>query len=131
MRKFLAPLALILASVAGAFGFLVRRYVVQGESMLRAYAPGDRLLIDRVSFRFREPRIGEVVVVRQPRAAGRRDLKRIAASPGAPVVVNGASVLLAPDEWFVLGDNLDASTDSRQLGPVKRRDILGRAWFKY
>jgi hypothetical protein len=31
----------------------------------------------------------------------------------------------------VLGDNLDESTDSRDLGPVKRQDIAGRVWFRY
>jgi signal peptidase I len=112
-------------------GRLVRRYVVEGRSMLRAYAPGDRLVVENVTYRFRAPRIGEVVVLRQPGSDGRLDLKRIAAKPGAEVTVKGATDFLGHDEWYVLGDNLDESTDSRELGPVKRQDIAGRVWFRY
>ncbi|HEU0073272.1 MAG TPA: S26 family signal peptidase [Dehalococcoidia bacterium] len=112
-------------------GRVVRRFVVGGRSMLRAYAPGDRLVVEGVSYRFRAPRIGEVVVVRQPGADGRLDLKRIAAGPGAEVTVRGAPDFLGNQEWYVLGDNLDESTDSRELGPVQTGDVVGRVWFRY
>jgi hypothetical protein len=79
----------------------------------------------------RKPRIGEVVVVRQDNGSRRLDLKRIAAGPGAEVSVKGAVDFLGKDEWYVLGDNLDESTDSRELGPVKTADIVGRVWFRY
>ena len=98
--------------------------------MLRAFAPGDRLLVEGVTYRLRQPRIGEVVVVQRP-GSDRLDLKRIAAGPGAEVTVNGRPDFLGRDEWYVLGDNLDESTDSRQLGPIKTEDILGRVWRKY
>ncbi len=99
--------------------------------MLRAYAPNDRLVVERLTFRLRPPRIGEVVVVRRAGGGGRLDLKRIEAGPGATVRVAGERRVLAADEWYVVGDNLDESTDSRQLGPVKTRDIVGRVWFRY
>ena len=99
--------------------------------MLRAYAPGDRLLVERLSYRTRAPRIGDAVVVRRATGNGRLDLKRIAAGPGSHVTIEGEDRLLAEDEWFVLGDNLDESTDSRQLGPVRTAEIIGRVWFKY
>ena len=99
--------------------------------MLRAYAPGDKLVVENATYRFRAPRIGEVVVVRHQGNDGRLDLKRIAARPGAEVTVKGATDFLGHDEWYVLGDNLDESTDSRELGPVKRQDIAGRVWFRY
>jgi hypothetical protein len=89
------------------------------------------LLVESLTFRLRPPRIGEVVVVQQPGSNGRLDLKRIAAGPGAEVTVRGETDFLGHDEWYVLGDNLDESTDSRQLGPVKTRDIVGRVWRKY
>jgi len=132
MRKLLGGvfgLGLVLAGVAS--GRVVRRYAVEGRSMLRAYAPGDRLVVEGASYRFRAPRIGEVVVVRQPGTDGRLDLKRIAAGPGAEVTVRGAPDFLGNDEWYVLGDSLDESTDSRELGAVKARDIVGRVWFRY
>ncbi len=99
--------------------------------MLRAYAPGDRVVAESVSRLWRPLRVGDVIVVRQAGAERRLDLKRIAAGPGARVQVRGVDHVLGPDEWFLLGDNLDESTDSRQLAPVTSRDVLGRVWFKY
>jgi len=122
----------VLGGLAAAAAFLrvagVRRYVVEGRSMLQAFAPGDRVLAEGLTYRLRSPRVGDVVVVERD---GRLDLKRVAAAPGASVTVRGEPDFLAHDEWFVLGDNLSESTDSRELGPVKRRDIVGRAWFRY
>jgi signal peptidase I len=132
MRKFVAVTVALLAVVPAVLGGrLVRRYAVEGRSMLRAYAPGDRLLVEGLSYRLRKPRIGEAVVVRQPGTNGRLDLKRIAAGPGAEVIVNGQPDFLGTDEWYVLGDNLGESTDSRELGPVRTKDIVGRVWRRY
>lgn len=132
MRKLLGMVFGVGFLVAGALsGRVVRRYVVDGRSMLRAYAPGDRLVVEGVSYRFRAPRIGEAVVVRQPGAEGRLDLKRIAAGPGAEVTVQGEPDFLGRNEWYVLGDNLDESTDSRELGPVRTGEVVGRVWFRY
>jgi signal peptidase I len=99
--------------------------------MQQSYRPGDRLAVEGLTYRLRPPRIGEAVIVSQPGGAGRLDLKRIFAGPGARVLVKGEALTLGADEWFVLGDNLDASTDSRHLGPVRRQDIVGRVWFRY
>lgn len=132
IKRILAPLAATVALFAGvASTRLVRRFVVEGESMLQAYVPGDRLVIERVSLLRRAPRVGEVVVVRQPHSNGRLDLKRVFAGPGAHVEVLYAPLTLGADEWFVVGDNLDHSSDSRQLGPVSTADIVGRVWFRY
>jgi signal peptidase I len=110
---------------------LVRRYAVEGRSMLQAYAPGQRLAVESLTYRLRPPRVAEAVVVRRLGTNGRLDLKRIVAGPGAEVTVRGATDFLGKDEWYLLGDNLDESTDSRELGPVKTEDIVGRVWFRY
>jgi signal peptidase I len=132
MRRVLILVFAAAGIIAGiASGRLVRRYVVEGRSMLRAYEPGERLLVEGVTYRLRTPRVGEAVVVRQPGANGRMDLKRIAAGPGAEVTVAGQPDFLGHNEWYVLGDNLDESTDSRDLGPVRTGDVVGRVWFRY
>jgi signal peptidase I len=125
--------ALLGLGLAGGAAFLVatKRFAVEGRSMLPAYADGDRVLVSRVAYLRSEPRVGDVVVVRQPGSGGRSDIKRIAAGPGSEAVVRGETLMLGPDEWFVLGDNADESTDSRQLGPVRRRDIIGKVVVKY
>jgi signal peptidase I len=128
-------LATIVAGVLS--GRLIRRFVVDGRSMLQAFEPGDRLLVEGVSYVLRKPRVGEVVVIRwpyplvRPPGSPELDLKRLAAGPGAEVTVQGQPDFLGNDEWFVLGDNLDESTDSRQLGPIKTEHIVGRVWRKY
>ncbi len=138
MRRTIGSLFAI-AAVLGALlsGRIARRFVVDGRSMLQAYRPGDKLVAEGVSYRLRQPRVGEAVVVHWPNGLTRPastpslDLKRIAAGPGAEVTVVGQPDFLGENEWFLVGDNLDESTDSRELGPVKTRDLVGRVWFKY
>lgn len=131
MRYLLALLGILSSAVALLTFRLVQRYEVTGESMRPAFRPGDRLVTESWTLRSRKPRPGEAVIVRQPGSGERKDLKRIVAGPGATADVLGVPTPLGPDEWYVLGDNLDESSDSRQNGPVPRRDILARVWFRY
>ena len=128
LRRLVLFLPLV-AAAGLAFLSRPRRYVVDGRSMLPAYRPGDRVCVLLLAYRVRSPRAGEAVVVR--RLEGRLDLKRLTAGPGDEVDVRGDRVTLGADEWFVTGDNLAESTDSRGLGPVRREDILGPVWFRY
>jgi nickel-type superoxide dismutase maturation protease len=81
------------------------------EPELRA---GDWIVVLRLS---RLPRVGEIVLVRDPRDPEHLMLKRVAA------VADGACT--------VLGDRPAESTDSRTFGPVQLTDVLGRAVFRY
>ena len=89
------------------------RVEVTGDSMLPALAAGDRLLV----LRGRRVRIGDVVAVADPRLATRTFVKRVAATGSLGVLV--------------LGDNAEASTDSRMLGPVAPASIRGRVVYRY
>ena len=102
----------------------VMRYVVEGPSMEPAFRAGERLLVNRIAYRRRAPRVGDVVVLRDPERPDRYLLKRIAApATGQP----------APGQrrFFVLGDNAALSRDSRAFGPVAREQIIGRVWRRY
>jgi signal peptidase I len=128
---FLLIFTLILVAANVAF---VRRYVVDkmdAGSMQRAFKAGDRFIAESLSYRFRKPRIGEVVVAKLPGDPKQKILKRVAAGPGAKVSVQGAELVLKADEWYLLGDNVNGSTDSRHFGPIKSGDILGRVWIRY
>jgi nickel-type superoxide dismutase maturation protease len=114
------------AAIAGVAlaGFLrgrtlwpVSRYVVEGPSMLPAYRPGERLLVNRLAYVLRPPAPGDVVVIRDPERRGRYLLKRITSSRGGM--------------FAVAGDNAAESRDSRQFGLIDRRAIVGRAWRRY
>jgi signal peptidase I len=122
-------------------------YRVAGASMVPAFADGDRIVVAGFPGFFGEPRCGEAVIAR---IDGEVVIKRIAGLPGDRVEVgdgwlrrNGAPaddvippefhdhadfgpLLLRPDEFFLLGDHRDVSIDSREFGPVRRCDLLGR-----
>jgi nickel-type superoxide dismutase maturation protease len=84
--------------------------------MLPAYGPGDWLVVDTAAFRRRLPRVGEVVVARDPRHATRKLIKRVKS-----VDANG-------NIWLE-GDNAGASTDSRHFGAVEQ--VAGLVRWRY
>jgi signal peptidase I len=114
---------------------------------------GERVLVDRLAYRVRAPRRGDVALVRgTPGEGPDLLLKRIVGLPGETVAVQrdrlwidgrpldlGRPVVgsspgrwaLGPDAYFLLSDNLTIGTDSRHVGPVRRSDLLGRAWLVY
>lgn len=140
--------------VAGAAVFIIRTYLVQpflvsGASMEPNFSSGNYLLIDEISYRFQEPRRGEVVVFRYPGDDRTFYIKRVIGLPGEQVTVdrgrvavNGqpltepylpadvrtvgaADLRLGSGEYFVLGDNRYYSFDSRQWGTLPRQNIVG------
>jgi len=86
--------------------YFLRRVTVEGSSMEPTYLPGERLTALR---RWRPIRIGDVVVVRDPRDASRWLLKRCVGRDGSLVDLRG--------------DNVGASTDSRDFGLVPTRNV--------
>jgi signal peptidase I len=126
--KTLRALALAVAMAAAA-GVLLRRlpspigrYIVEGSSMEPAYRAGDRIIVNRLSYRRREPVAGDAVVFRDPERSDHVLLKRIAA-----VTRDGTG----PMRYYVLGDNAASSRDSRMFGDVPREAIIGKAWMRY
>ena len=89
---------------------------VHGTSMLPVLRPGDVILVHESAYCRRAPRYGEVVVARPSSLGGRALVKRV-----LPV---------GSDEYFLLGDHPAESLDSRELGPVTRRELVGRAWLR-
>ena len=109
-----AILAAVVAAVERVSPFV--RFQVEGDSMVPAYRPGDRLVVNRFAYFVRRPRPGDVVVLRDPESPGRLLLKRVVALEGG--------------RYIVLGDNAGESRDSRRFGPVRRRDIVGKALLR-
>lgn len=112
-------LAGVLAAAAGLAALLLaaRNFdavAVRGRSMAPALLPGDRLIVVR---RRHGPRIGEVVVVADPREPDRELIKRVAA-------VGSSKVTL-------VGDNRSRSTDARIFGPVPASAVSWRVVLRY
>ena len=140
---------------------LLQPHKIKGDSMQPNFPNGEYLLTDKVSYRFREPKRGEVVVFEAPQTAGEEFIKRIVGLPGelvsvkegavfidgkkldetylAPEVITlsgnflkeGEEVLVPQAEVLVLGDNRLHSSDSRAWGFVPKGKITGRAWVIY
>lgn len=124
-RKTRRTLLRAISRVPGVYAtlafLLARRVTVRGPSMLPTLQPGQRILFDRLAYVQDRPQVDDIVLVQR---TGIRIVKRLAGVPGD--VIDGRT--LGRDEYWVLGDNPSESTDSRELGPVKRRDLLGRLW---
>ncbi len=158
MKKFWSSaweiLEVVLISVVTVFiirNFLAQPFLVSGASMEPNFSNGNYLIIDEVTYRFRDPELGEVIVFRYPKDRSVFFIKRIVGLPGERVVVknskvtvyrNGeavfsesgtsgaADVVLEDRQYFVLGDNRYNSFDSRNWGPATREDIIGVARIK-
>jgi nickel-type superoxide dismutase maturation protease len=100
------------AAVAGGRWFDVVH--VRGRSMAPALLPGDRLLVETLTYRRRTPRSGEIVLAADPRQPLRELVKRI----GLVDPSSGSAELI--------GDAPEASTDSRTFGPVDLADLRWR-----
>jgi len=143
-------LALLLALLIR--GFLVETYLVYGPSMEPSLHEGERLLVNKLVYRFREPSPGEIVVFNEPGDNGRNLVKRVVAVSGQKLEIRNGDVFVdgslvretyvisasndslpaheVPEEMvFVMGDNRANSLDSRYFGPVPHDYVRGRAFI--
>jgi inner membrane protease subunit 1 len=130
-RKSYRRLLRLISLVPGLYALVAfacaRRVRVQGHSMSPSLLPGERVLFDRLAFTRNRPRVGDVALLQHPGRPELRVVKRITAVAGDIV----AGRALADGDYWVQGDNLGASTDSRSFGPVRRSHLLARAWLVY
>ncbi|MFZ4667505.1 MAG: signal peptidase I [Prochlorotrichaceae cyanobacterium] len=136
------------------------RYI-PSTSMLPTLEVGDRLVVEKVSYRIHPPHRGDVVVFEPPLQLQRLGydknqafIKRVVGEPGQVVAVRQGQVFvdrtpLAEDyileppayEWgpfrvpanqlLVMGDNRNNSNDSHIWGFVPQRNVIGRAWIRF
>lgn len=134
------------------------RTSVVGDSMEPMLYNGQEILMNRVIYRLSSPKRGDVIVfLPNGNQNSHYYVKRVVGLPGETIQIKDGNVyvndvlleedevfdnmidagiaqnelLLAPDEFFVLGDNRNSSEDSRSgnVGPVKKDNIIGKAWF--
>jgi signal peptidase I len=138
--------------------FVAQPFIVSGESMENTLHTNEFLIIDEISYRFEDPKRGDVIVFRYPKDPSKFFIKRIIGLPGETVNIQGDVVKLTKKdgvevtleepyvktmarntslieklgdrEYFVMGDNRDASSDSRVWGVLNREKIVGRALLR-
>lgn len=152
-------LLFVLCAVYLVIHFVGQRTQVQGSSMEPKLSSEDNLIVDKISYRFHEPERFDIVVFPFRYEENTFYIKRVIGLPGETIridetgniLINGEvleesygkeviqnpgraydDIVLADDEYFLMGDNRNNSTDSRDpsVGNVRRDEIIGRAWLR-
>ena len=157
---------LVMLGVALALALVIRLFVAEpryipSASMVPTLAIDDRLVVEKVSYHFHDPKPGDIVVFQPPSQLQRQGyskdqafIKRVIATPGDVVAVHDGQVfvndqpqvepyLLEPPryDWgpyvvpgqavLVFGDNRNDSNDSHVWGFLPQKNIIGRAWIRF
>ena len=154
-------LLIVLCLTYLVIAFVGQRTEVNGASMEPTLSDEDNLIVDKITYRFHDPERFDIIVFPYKFKEKTYFIKRIIGLPGETVQIDaegniyidgeilnesygreviqtdhiglaGEPITLGEDEYFVLGDNRNNSTDSRvaQVGNIKRDDIIGRAWLR-
>jgi len=138
--------------------FIAQPFVVSGSSMYPTFENGQYLIVDEISYKFKDPQRGDVVIFRYPNDIKKFFIKRIIGLPGEKININGSDVTifnkenknglkldqpyvkntsnndlvleLKENEYYVMGDNRIASSDSRSWGPLEKKLIVGKAFLR-
>ena len=138
--------------------FIAQPFIVSGSSMVPTFQNGQYLIVDELTYRFENPSRGDVIIFRYPNDPSKFFIKRIIGLPNETVDIKGGEVTIKntehPDgfkleqpyvqnhsndvfhfnvksnEYFVMGDNRPASSDSRYWGAVPKDLLVGRAFIR-
>jgi signal peptidase I len=139
--------------------FVAQPFIVSGASMENTFHDGSYLIVDQISYYLDDPKRGDVVIFRYPRDPSKFFIKRVIGLPGDRVIIEGDVIKiyneehpqgiildepyvdnmepspnieekLGEGEYYVMGDNRDASSDSRIWGVLTRDKIIGRAFLR-
>ncbi len=157
--SFILYIALVFLITYLVIHYVGQRTQVSGTSMEYTLSDGDNLIVDKISYRFKKPERFDIIVFPYQYEENTYYIKRIIGLPGETVQIDedgniyidgevleesyGREVIQDPgqaiepiklgeDDYFVLGDNRNASADSREpsVGVIHGKDIIGRAWLR-
>ena len=157
--SFILYIAIVFLLTYLVIHYVGQRTQVSGTSMEYTLSDGDNLIVDKISYRFHKPERYDIIVFPFQYEENTYYIKRIIGLPGEKVQIGedgtiyidgkvleesyGREVMedpgqaeepivLGDDEYFVLGDNRNASSDSRDpsVGVIHEKDIIGRAWLR-
>jgi signal peptidase I len=138
--------------------FIAQPFIVSGSSMVPTFENGQYLIVDEISYRFNDPQRDDVVVFKYPNDTKKFFIKRIIGLPNETVDIKGSTVTitnakhpkgftleesyvknisennthfeLKDGEYFVMGDNRSASSDSRYWGAVPENLLIGKVFLR-
>ena len=162
VKEIISTILYILAVLLGPYlliTFVGQRTSVSGSSMEPTLSNNDQLILDKISYRFSEPKRFDIIVFPFQYKENTYYVKRVIGLPGETVqidlegniYINGEileedygkekinfpglavePITLGDDEYFVMGDNRNNSSDSRDpsVGNIRRSNIIGKAWVR-
>lgn len=153
LRELIETLALTLV-VFLLVRFAAPNFRIEGYSMEPNFHDGQYIFVNRLVYMLHPPERGDVIVLIPPSTATNDYIKRVIGLPGerveivnGQVLINGAPlqepypldpgtysfgpVTVGAEEYFVLGDNRDNSSDSHAWGMLSAQKIIGKAWITY
>jgi len=138
--------------------FIAQPFVVSGSSMVPTFEDKNYLIVDELSYRISDPKRNDVIIFRYPNDPKKFFIKRIIGLPNETIDIEGSVITiknaenkdgfklnqsyvknesenkmhfeLKANEYFVMGDNRNASSDSRYWGAVSKKLIIGRAFVR-
>ena len=155
------PVVLAFAVFMMIYLFLFQPHKVDGNSMYPTFHNKEYILTDKFSYRNHDPTRGDVVVFHAPPPANSDYIKRVIGMPGETIMIrdgyvyvnnlqlpelylpntyttqeksflrNGVPYQIPAGYYMVFGDNRGYSSDSREFGPIAKKAIVGKAWFRY
>ena len=154
MRELVETVVLALL-IFSLIRIVIQNFRIEGYSMEPNLHEGQYLIVNKAVYRWlHEPERGDIIVFDSPNSPDRDFIKRVIGLPGETVEIRDGAVyidgilldepylseptrsnvaprVLRQDEYFVLGDNRDSSSDSRSWGPLSEEKIIGKAWLSY
>jgi len=140
--------------------YIAQPFIVNGPSMDPTFNTGQYIIVDQVTYKFNQPKRGDVIIFKYPLNPKTFYIKRIIGLPGETLISSGGKVsiinsenpqgiilddtfvasvhrtsddfkiTLGSTEYFVMGDNRKESADSRIWGPLDKKLIVGRAFVR-
>lgn len=159
--EFFETVVVFGAIFAAIYLFVAQFHKVQGNSMVPTFRSGDYLITEKLSYRFNNPKKGDIIVLKNPRDESQDFIKRIIGVPGDTIriaenvvylnneplkedylppgtitrpgafLTENFTVKVADNQYFVFGDNREHSSDSRDWGPLTKTEIVGKAFYRY
>lgn len=141
--------------------FIMQPNQVKGASMEPTFASGDYIFTSKITYKFRSPERGDVIVFRSPKNPDIDYIKRIIGLPGDQILIQngivnvngkpihesyiasstnlwdggfiseGVSITIPGNELFVMGDNRQRSSDSREFGSIPVESVIGQVFYRY
>jgi signal peptidase I len=161
VMEILETIAFVGSIFIAVYLFIMQPNQVKGASMVPTFISGDYIFTSKVTYKMRPIQRGDIVVFKEPRRGEIEYIKRVIGLPGDQIMIEngtvylnnspiqesyinlstpvppnsflqeGITITVPAEHIFVMGDNREVSSDSREFGPVRISSIIGQVFYRY